>query len=137
VDIYGEGQTGPFDPNIIVICDTYLRSRLGPLKTGMPVLYYRADPDGTAHDADDPDNPNNIYDYRDNQMLLALGAPDEPNVIHPLSDPKRFYRNTQNTKVREKRKPHNAESFILISAGRDGLYGTRDDICNFEWKYRR
>ena len=24
----------------------------------------------------------------------------------------------------------------LISAGYDGEYGTPDDICNFEWKYR-
>jgi hypothetical protein len=27
------------------------------------------------------------------------------------------------------------DSYILISAGKDGLYGTADDICNFEWKY--
>ena len=32
--------------------------------------------------------------------------------------------------------PHRRDTFILISAGGDGLYGTADDICNFEWKYR-
>jgi len=33
-------------------------------------------------------------------------------------------------------RPHRADTFILISAGQDGQYGTADDICNFEWKYR-
>ena len=137
VDIYGEGQTGSFDPNTFVLCDVYGRRTANGMPTGMPILYYRADPNGTGHDADNPDDPNNIYDYRDNQMLLALGVPDEPNAVHPLSDPKRFYKNTQNTKIRERSAPHRADSFILISAGYDGLYGTRDDICNFEWKYRK
>jgi len=27
--------------------------------------------------------------------------------------------------------PHNAETFILLSAGPDGLFGTEDDIANF------
>jgi len=136
-DIYGEGQTGPFDPNAFVLCDSYGRMTANGMKTGMPNLYYRADPNGTAHDVDDPNNPNNIYDYRDNQMLLALGVPGEPNAVHPLSDPQRFYRNTQNSKIRGRSAPHRSDSYILISAGYDGLYGTADDICNFQWKYRK
>lgn len=28
-------------------------------------------------------------------------------------------------------RPHNAESFILLSAGPDGLFGTEDDVANF------
>jgi len=28
--------------------------------------------------------------------------------------------------------PHNADTFILISAGRDGRYGTSDDVANFQ-----
>jgi hypothetical protein len=136
-DIYGEGQTGPFDPNIFVLCDTYVRKRPGGEKTGMPVLYYRANPDGTTHDVNAPSRPDNIYDHRDNQMLLALGVPDEPNTVHPLSDPKRFYMNIQNTKIHERSTPHRADSLILISASYDGLYGTADDICNFKWKYRK
>jgi hypothetical protein len=27
--------------------------------------------------------------------------------------------------------PYNPDTYILISAGRDGLYGTEDDIKNF------
>jgi len=31
-------------------------------------------------------------------------------------------------------RPYNKDSFLLISAGPDGLYGTGDDVCNFEVK---
>lgn len=136
LDIYGKGNTGPFDGDIRVLCDTYIRKRPSGAKTGMPILYYRADPNGTAHDVNDPDNPLNIYDYRDNQALVQLGVPGHPKDVHPLSDPRRFYLNTQSDKIALASAPYNADRFILISAGYDGLYGTADDICNFEWKYR-
>lgn len=136
VDIYGKGQTGPFDENLFVLCDIYIRKRPGGAETGMPILYYRANPDGTTHDLDDPDSSENIYDYRENQMLLSLGVPGEPNAVHPLADPKRFYTNTRSDKIITQSKPYNADKFILMSAGYDGLYGTADDICNFDWKYR-
>ncbi len=87
-------------------------------------------------DLDDPDDPENIYDYRDNHALVCLGVPGEPNAVHPLSDPKRFYMNMRSDKVVTESKPYRADSFILISAGPDSRYGTADDICNFDWKYR-
>lgn len=60
----------------------------------------------------------------------------EPDAVHPLSDPRRFYLNTESLKPSVRQKSGCADSFILISAGYDGLYGTADDICNFQWKYR-
>ena len=84
----------------------------------------------------DPNSLENIYDYRDNHALIGLGVPGEPDAVHPLSDPKRFYMNTQSDKIVEASKPYKGDSFILISAGYDGLYGTADDICNLDWKYR-
>ncbi|MBN2132405.1 MAG: hypothetical protein JW741_23085, partial [Sedimentisphaerales bacterium] len=75
VDVYGKGKTGPFAEHVHVLCDCYEQERPGGKKTGMPVLYYRADTKGAAHDVNDPDNPANIYDYRDNQALIALGVP--------------------------------------------------------------
>lgn len=135
-DVYGEGRAGPFDGNLFVLCDTFIHKRPSGKKTGMPILYYRADRTGTAHDVNDPDNPANIYDYRDNQMLVGLGVPSEPNAVHPLSDPRRFYMNTMSNKIPAQSRPYQPDSFILISAGYDGLYGTADDICNFDWKYR-
>ena len=137
VDIYGAGNMGPFAESTFVLCDPYARERPSGEKTGMPILYYRANPSGITHAVMNPDTPQNIYSYKDNQALLALGVPGQPGATHPLADPKRFYLNTQNCRNRAKPEPHRPDTFILISAGADGLYGTADDICNFQWKYRK
>jgi hypothetical protein len=136
VDVYGKGNAGPFREDTYVLCDTFERKQNSGARTGMPMLYFRADPNGTMHDMDDPNNPASIYDYRDNLALLKLGVPGEPNAVHPLADPKRFYLNTRDEKATGQSQPHQADSYILLSAGWDGLYGTADDICNFDWKYR-
>jgi len=120
---------------MLVLCDVYERRRPSGKKTGMPILYYKANRSGTAHDVNNPDNPQNTYRYRDNQALINLGVPGQPNTAHPLADPKRFYLNTQNHQVSSPQ-PHRRDSYILISAGYDGLYGTADDICNFDWRPR-
>ncbi len=135
-DIYGKANTGPFSEDTLVLCDVFDRTRPGGKKTGMPILYYRADTSATLHDVNEPDNPQNTFDYKDNQALIELGVPGKPGSIHPLVDPKRFHLNIQDPKVREVFRPYRAGSYILISAGRDGFYGTADDICNFDWKYR-
>lgn len=136
VDIYGKGNTGPFAEDGFVLCDVFARKRPSGNPTGMPILYYRANPSGTAHDIANPDNPQNIYCYKDNQTLLLLGVPGAPGEKHLLADPKRFYLNTQNRKMRARSEPYRRDTFILISASFDGLYGTADDICNFKWKCR-
>jgi hypothetical protein len=102
----------------------------------MPILYHRANTEGTTHDVNDPDNPANIYDYTDNLTLLNLGVPGDPHGLHPLADPRRFYMNTKSDKIVSESRPYRPYSYILISAGYDGLYGTADDICNFDWQYR-
>jgi hypothetical protein len=135
-DVYGKPNTGPFSETTLVLCDSFVRERPSGRKTGMPILYYKANRSGTAHDVNDPDNPQNIYRYRDNQALIALGVPGEPNTPHPLADPKRFYMNTQNHHVWSPC-PYRQDCYILISAGYDGLYGTVDDICNCQWRYRK
>jgi len=132
-DVYGKGKTGPFPEDMYVLCDVFERMRPSGAKTGMPILYYRANRLGKAHR---PGDPNNIYDCRDNQALLALGVPGEPGKTHPLIDPNRFYLNTQAPSIKSSSQPYRADSYILISAGSDGLYGTADDILNFGWKYR-
>jgi hypothetical protein len=113
------------------------------IKTGMPVLYYKAETSNNLHDpntAPTPqDNMGNIYNYWDNHALVNLGKPWEEAgkaTTHSLSEPARFYRNTRNDKIITMRRPYRTDSYILLSAGYDGEYGTADDICNFEWKYR-
>ena len=135
-EIYGAGNTGAFDPNTRVLCDAYGHKFESGYEGGMPILYYKADTSKGSHDMDDPNNPDNIYDYRDNQALLGLGVPGKPEARHPMfADPRLFYRITRSDEVETAGKPVNADSYILISAGEDGLYGTKDDICNFEFEF--
>jgi type II secretory pathway pseudopilin PulG len=144
-DLYG--TTDPFLPAHFVLCDVYKRvthRQIGS-KVGMPILYYRANTANTMHDVATPTNPRNIYNFRDNQRLIELGQPwDQANPgnqgtpasgSHALLNPTRFYMNTKNHKVLVASRPYRADTYILISAGWDGEYGTPDDICNFDWKY--
>lgn len=132
-------NTGPFDGNNYVLRDVF--GRVTNLKTGkrigMPILYYKADTSKKSHDLNNPDNPDNIYNYKDNHTLLTLGVPDQPDKKHPLfEDPTIFYKMTKDYKSRKVSKPNRIDSFILISAGLDCLYGTKDDCVNFDmgWK---
>ena len=120
------------EPNNYVLCDVYAKKRRSGKKTGMPILYYRADTSKSAHDVNEPDNPDNIYSYKDNYALLGLGVPGKPKAAHPMfADPGLFYKITKNDETTPASGPYRAKSYILISAGRDGLYGTKDDIYNF------
>jgi hypothetical protein len=137
-DLYG--NVDPFDGNDYVLCDKskcITHTGTGE-RIGMPVLYYKANTSKTAHNVDDPNNPENIYDYRDNHALLALGVPGKPGQKHPLyENPKIFYEMTRDYRIAEIiSKPNSADRFILLSSGLDGLYGTKDDIANFDiqWK---
>lgn len=137
-DIYGLGKTGPFAEDALVLCDIYQHKHWTGLKAGMPILYYKANTSHTEYDVNNPDNPENIYNYKDNHALVGLGVPWEPGAKHPLfTKPTIFYEMTKNRHVSTGSEPYRRDSYILISAGKDGLYGTADDICNFEWRYRK
>lgn len=135
---------GPFEtdpllyPNA-VLCDVFVRTRISSGarlgdKVGMPVLYYRADVRKLVHDVNTPDNPDNIYNYRDNMDLIVLGLPWEnpKQQLHPIETPEEFYRLIQNKNIITIPTPYKKDSYILISAGYDGRYGTRDDVFNFK-----
>jgi prepilin-type N-terminal cleavage/methylation domain-containing protein len=144
VDIYGSGNTAPFNENTFILCDVYTRTMRTGNKMGMPILYYKADTSNYLHDpnqiVDSMDSGGNIYNFYDNAPLVSLGKPWEQagatSSQMSLANPARFYRNTRNTQVTTVRRPYRTDSYILISAGFDGEYGTADDICNFDWKYR-
>jgi type II secretory pathway pseudopilin PulG len=147
-------NVGNFSPDNFVLCDVFRRVThlQSGQKVGMPILYYKANTAKTLHDVDTPDNPQNIYDYTDNQDLVMLGKPFDPpsqgGSMHKLAvDPDnpspgyRFYMNTTNDKMLATSmaaiRPYREDTYILISAGYDGEYGTPDDICNFDWRYRQ
>jgi hypothetical protein len=116
-------------------------------KTGMPILYYKADTANSFHDPNQAaqmtpaDSQGNIYNYWDNHVLVGLGKPWQVSGTtsaspHRLGDPARFYKNTRSDRITTAQRPFRADTYILISAGWDGEYGTADDICNFDWRYR-
>jgi type II secretory pathway pseudopilin PulG len=144
----GFGDLGdPADPNGgIVLCDVYGRVKniITGKRTGMPILYYKANVSRQMHVWQPGTNDLNIYNYDDNLDLVNLRLPFAPTYYHPItiggqatqdggtSDPAIFYKNM----IRDKNvsvipRPVRPDSYILISAGFDGEYGTDDDIFNF------
>jgi prepilin-type N-terminal cleavage/methylation domain-containing protein len=131
-------------------------------KVGTPVLYFKADPtkrfrvDETRRLVDPATQSEYtqwIYNFDDNIELLNLpwlrdtaADDDTPDVMAPhFYDPdtdypdstgaERFYRMiTQRADTNTNYyKPWNADKYILISAGWDGKYGTKDDLTNYNY----
>jgi type II secretory pathway pseudopilin PulG len=123
----------------LVLCDVFrqVSNKSTGQKIGMPILYYKANPAKLLHDSTKP--ALSIYNYLDNADLVTLGRPFDDNAAHRLADNsgERFYINTKNTQVTTTTMPYNKDTYILISAGTDGEYGTSDDICNFDFKYQQ
>lgn len=136
--------------NTFVLCDAFTsngrRIKLqngNTVSAGTPILYYRADTASklmldAAAIVDDTSKANSsIYNARDNQALVLLGKladrnkPVTERQVHPLKDFGVFYEFIRDPKVTAQPWPYKPDSYILISAGYDGLYGTEDDICNF------
>jgi len=147
-DIYptADVQQAQMDPCSFVLCDVYTREMQSGQKTGMPVLYYKANTANNGHyDPDNPGNPpppsnpyddaGNIYNYYDNYFLLELGKPWMDSGTHSLTQYEKFYKNIRNHKIRTAVRPYRTDSYILLSAGYDNEYGTADDVFNFDWKY--
>jgi competence protein ComGC len=150
--IYGNAITGVFDtydPNGgIVLCDVYgrVKNTITGKRTGMPILYFKADVSRQMHQwLGFGNNQLNIYNYDDNYDLMSLPLPFSPTYYHPIADPLGqqtqdggtsnpaiFYTNmTRDKNVTAINRPVRPDSYILVSAGFDGEYGTDDDIFNF------
>ncbi len=124
-DVFGKGKT------VTLLDGTRKRS-------GLPVLYYRADASKKLL-AD-------IYNFSDNDLLIY--AKEQTDLIdkgtpptrpggarwNPLTgqvDWFRDYITDWRASTTDFAVPYKPDSYILISAGNDGMYGTDDDICNF------
>ena len=138
-DLYkSPGTTFSRTGGIALLCDVFrsVKNRTTERRMGMPVLYYRADTSRMSHDVNTPGNTDNIYNYEDNHTFLGMGVPPSGPATHPLYaggtvTGQVFYENTLDEDSPIPR-PHNKDSYILISAGWDGIYGTRDDVYNFK-----
>ena len=104
-------------------------------KAGSPILYYKANTSSKIFDYTDP--TNSIFNIYDNDELVALGKLPNQDKLHEIDSSvtgavQKFYEEVIfNPKITTMDRPYNQSSYILISAGYDGLYGTRDDIFNF------
>jgi competence protein ComGC len=124
-------NTAPLAGNTFVLCDVFGKNRVTltngkTAKAGTPILYYRANTSGkTIHE---------IYNALDNDVLVTIKQ-NADGKIHPLADARNqyqyFYNYIMDPKISARPWPYRPDSYILISAGADGLYGTDDDICNF------
>ena len=105
-------------------------------------LYFRANPvmkliaDGQTFPVN-TDFTQYTYNYRDNEELVRWMSnqyPLEqiPNESFFHGGATWFYRQIRDTRVFAAPTAMRRDSYILISAGHDGLYGTEDDIYNFE-----
>jgi type II secretory pathway pseudopilin PulG len=138
-DLYASAPAFTFTNKVALLCDVFrsVTNRTTGKRMGMPILYYKADSSKLVHDANNPDNPDNIYNYKDNHAFLGLGLPWDTTTMPPLykgaSGPEGrvFYEKILDKSALPIERPHNKDSYILISAGWDGIYGTRDDVFNF------
>lgn len=67
--------------------------------------------------------------------LRYYGRRGEPKTDDPLQEEGNligFWKYLRNKDVSVRLTPHNVDSYILVSPGLDGAYGTADDIANFE-----
>lgn len=117
-------DTSPLAADTFVICDVFGSIKTIQGKAGAPILYYKANVSGKTI--------KEIYDvYDDDALVLVKQRADGKN--HKLANTRFefFFKYIQNSKITARPWPHNPNSYILISAGRDGIYGNDDDICNF------
>ena len=143
------GFIGNFPDANDVLCDVYkrVRNQRTGRKIGMPILYYKANTAKNSHDKTKlhtDEDFDNIYNYQDNNELVLLGLPWDPDYAHTIAQgdirptladeipsSQFFYENIRNKKISSSSRPHRVDTYILISAGYDGEYGTFDDIYNF------
>jgi len=122
------------DPSIILLGSATRANVAVPVfldEFNMPVLYYK--PDSSQTDA------RNMFNQRDNEAFTQT-LNGRGTLLHPIGNLttdtsayrlNAFQRYIRNTQITNTYRPHNPDTFILISAGADELYGTSDDVANF------
>ncbi len=116
------------------------------VKVGSPVLYFKADTTTSNFKGTRPLGAyrRSIYNYEDNRAVIELGTVLDQAVKHrydqnesemvngqPRNGLEFFYHKIMDPGVDAYEKPYNAKTFILMSAGWDGVFGTKDDVTNF------
>jgi len=146
--LWSRTDCAPLNPDTFVLCDVFTCKKIvirdyGKTvirNAGTPILYYKANTANTSIGVDLA-IPDRIYDYRNNVPftevlpILATGKKLKHRIALPQDDvptEKNFYYFIADpvTSISTKMS-YNPDSYILISAGMDGEYGTADDVTNF------
>jgi type II secretory pathway pseudopilin PulG len=145
-DLYRTNPNWTLAPDTYVLCDAFTNKKImlaatgKTARVGAPILYYRANTSQQFM--------RGRYNVQDNDALILMDWEADRNsssMPHPLNDPTnqyQFFYGTANTtdgivgyiqdpKIEARPWPYRPDSYLLISAGADGLYGTPDDIRNF------
>lgn len=142
-DVFGDNFVSILEPERYVICDSFTNFKRTidgvKYKVGTPVLYFKANT-GSQNINSSTNVVDRIYNVRDNERLI-MQRKIEQNAVSDREyheglmdsggDPAEFYERITDTFISSPTRPVNPDSFLLISAGADGFYGTADDICNF------
>ncbi len=136
-------RTPTLNQDSYVLADMYKRVKNTATgkDIGMPILYYRANRMKIGNDPDpgalnNLNWENNTYCLQDSSCAGAgfieknWGGGDFSNDL--INNATWFYKTITNPNFTDPARPYRAESFLLHSAGEDGLYGTVDDIFNFD-----
>ena len=139
------GDLGPFDSSAdtFVICDVFGKGRDVTLrdgsreKAGNPILYYRAHASEKviAQIYQYTDNDSLVFHLKEPADVARRGTAPSGGLWNRLTGHvSRFYNYIEDPRASTAalEVPYKPDSYILISAGADGLYGTEDDICNFK-----
>jgi prepilin-type N-terminal cleavage/methylation domain-containing protein len=150
--LYSEkwGSIGGVVADTFVLCDMFGQAKtVAGKKAGLPILYFRADTNNTLFSPTTlgarpwptgswPTSPDAIYNVNENFPFLENMPNGYPfGSYHPMGDvPSNgralFYKRIANPNFTNPQRPYRAQSYILLSAGGDGLYGTSDDVYNFD-----
>jgi len=131
-----------------VLTDVYKRVRIKTpdnrsIKIGSPILYFKANNTDTFVNTM---IDQSVFNYRDNYDIFNLGRSDDAEP-HPydyalggggmggVGNPD-FYDDLVNPSIPSGMYPvpYRKDTYVLLSAGADGLYGTTDDVWNIKGK---
>lgn len=128
-------------------------------KFGWPILYYRASPTANQNtpiiqEVAGAAFGNGVYDGADNAVFTSYVSPPPPHriadadqgLLRPYTPAQalennfaEFIRSLRATTYEnanplniEIPRPVKSDRFIILSAGKDGIYGNLDDVANFE-----
>jgi prepilin-type N-terminal cleavage/methylation domain-containing protein len=139
-------DTKTLEGDTFVLCDVFgykkVRKAGSIVKAGAPILYYKANT-ASKRMKNESQPEEQIYNIEDNWTLIEVKRIDDDVVADANSDPLMdegfFYEYgyiiDKNASAAfgggSFKWPYRPDSYLLISAGHDGRYGTDDDIKNF------